>query len=241
LQKARSEHVIVLDKADEIEVVESSGSGHEMVSTALEYIDASIERLWNGSIRSSGHGQENGARAAAETESDSSESFYQPYRQHQDEILTRDLVGYFWRHPVNRMNFLKLGLGIAERPHFTSEQIKRRDPLTAIQIISQARQAGIPLLKSEVYEDIEKTMPEPDEDVFDGAMATAGGGIGLDAAGAAGDASPEEKQEEKDHELEVAKVSGEKDGDDFKSKFEALNNDVREVKKLLMEVVSKAR
>lgn len=222
LQKARSEHVIVTDKADEIEVVETSGTGHEMINSAMEYIDSSVERLWNGSVRPSGHATGTGARAQSETESDTSESFYQPYRQHQDEILTRDLVGYFWRHPVNKMNRFKLGLGMAERPHFSSEQVKRKDPLTAIQIVTAARQAGIPLLKSEVYEDLEYTQPEPDEDVFDGAMAMMGDEGGLDAAGAASGFRPQggeaaKAKEDKDNkDLEMAEAAGASEGGDNK-------------------------
>ena len=213
LQTARSEHVIVLDKADEIEVVNGGMEGHQMCMAAIGYCDESVERLLNGSIRGSGHGQQNGARAAAETESDSSEAFYQPYRQHQDEIITRDIVGYFWNHPVNKQNMLKCGLGIAERPRFSSEQIKKKNPMESMQLIAAARQAGIPLLKSEVYENIEYSEPEPDADVFDGAMAAAdGSGMDLDSVGAAGAMSPEkkaqEKQGERDHELKLAETGG---------------------------------
>lgn len=220
LQTARSEHVIVLDKADEIEVINGGMEGHQMCMEGIKYCDESVERLLNGSIRGSGHGQQNGARAAAETESDSSEGFYQPYRQHQDEIITRDVVGYFWNHPVNKQNLLKSGLGIAEKPHFSSEQIKKKTPLESMQLITQARQAGIPLLKSEVYEDIEKTQPEPGEDVFDGAMAAGdGSGMDLDSTGGAGAMSPEkkdkEKQGERDHELKLAEKGGMKEETPF--------------------------
>lgn len=220
IQTARSEHVIVLDKADEIEVITGGMEGHQMCMDAIKYCDECVERLMNGSIRGSGHGQQNGARAAAETESDTSEAFYQPYRQHQDEIITRDLVGYFWNHPVNKQNLLKCGLGIAEKPHFSSEQIKKKSPIESIQLITAARQAGIPLLKSEVYENIEYSEPEPGEDVFDGAMATAdGSGMDLDSTGGAGAMSPEkkekEKQGERDHELKLAEKGGMKEDKPF--------------------------
>jgi hypothetical protein len=222
LQTARSEHVIVLDKCDEIEVVSGGMEGHQMCLAGIKYCDESVERLLNGSIRGSGHGQENGARAAAETESDTSESFYQPYRQHQDEIITRDIVGYFWNHPINKQNLLKLGLGIAEKPKFSSEQIKKKTPLESMQLISQARQMGIPLLKSEVYEDIEKSQPGPDDDVFDGAVATAdGSGMDLDSTGAAGAISPEKKEKDKqgdrEHELKLAEAGGKEDKPPFKA------------------------
>lgn len=212
LQTARSEHVIVIDKADEIEAVTGGGEGHQMCMDGIKYFDECVERLLNGSIRASGHGQQNGARAAAETESDSSEAFYQAYRQHQDEIITRDIVDYFWNHPINRMNFMKLGMGIAECPRFTSEQIKKQSVLDSMQIITAARQAGIPLLKSEVYEKLEFTQPEPMDDTFDGAMAMGGEGMDMDSTGAAGAMSPEkkkqEKKEDRDHELKLAEKGG---------------------------------
>jgi hypothetical protein len=214
LQTARSEHVIVIDKADEIEVISGGMEGHQMCMDGIKYFDECVERLLNGSIRSSGHGQQNGARAAAETESDSSEAFYQAYRQHQDEIITRDVIGYFWGHPINQMNMLKLGLGTAEMPKFSSEQIKKQSVLEAIQIVTQARQAGIPLLKSEVYEKIEFTQPEPMDDTFDGAIGM-GEGMDLDSTGAAGGMSPkkkkQEKNEERDHELKLAEKGKEQD------------------------------
>jgi hypothetical protein len=214
LQTSRSEHVIVIDKADELEVINGGMEGHQMCMDGIKYFDECVERLLNGSIRSSGHGQQNGARAAAETESDSSEAFYQAYRQHQDEIITRDVIGYFWGHPINQMNMLKLGLGTAEMPKFSSEQIKKQSVLEAIQIVTQARQAGIPLLKSEVYEKIEFTQPEPMDDTFDGAIGM-GEGMDLDSTGAAGGMSPEkkkqEKNEERDHELKLAEKGKEQE------------------------------
>jgi hypothetical protein len=219
LKTARSEHVIVLDKADEIEVINGGMEGHQMCMDGIKYVDEAVERLLNGSIRGSGHGQQNGARAAAETESDSSEAFYQAYRQHQDEIITRDVIGYFWNHPTNRMNFLKLGLGIAEQPRFSSEQIKKQSVLESIQIVTAARQAGIPLLKSEVYEKLEFTQPEPMDDTFDGAMAMPDGGMELDSTGSPrgisnGDAK-KNKEADREHELKLAEKTGEKDEKPF--------------------------
>jgi len=234
LQTARSEHVIVLDKADEIEVITGGTEGYQMCEGGIRYCDESVERLLNGSIRGSGHGQQNGARAASETESDTSEAFYQPYRQHQDEIVTRDVVGYFWNHPLNKQNLLKCGLGMAEKPHFSSEQIKRKTPLESMQLITAARGAGIPLLKSEVYEDIEKTQPEPGEDVFDGSLAL-GDMQELDSAGASSDMRPEKKEQKAKQELEMARA-GKED-----QKFQAINNEMAEIRKLLQQVVSKSQ
>lgn len=169
LQTMRSEHVGIIDKVDELEIHETSGTGHQLCMEAIHYFDETVERLWNGSVRPAGHAVSTGARAQSETESDTSEAFYQPYRKHQDEILTRDLVNYFWGHPQNRMNMLKLGLGIAERPKFSSEAIKQKDPEREIKIIEGMKKVGIPILKSEAYDKLGFSQPEPGEDVFEAA------------------------------------------------------------------------
>ena len=95
--------------------------------------------------------------------------------------------------------------------------------MESMQLIAAARQAGIPLLKSEVYENIEYSEPEPDADVFDGALAAAdGSGMDLDSVGAAGAMSPEkkdkEKQGERDHELKLAEKGGMKEDKPFGGK-----------------------
>lgn len=168
LQTMRSEHIAVIDKLDEVEVHETSGTGHQICMEAIHYFDESVERLYNGSVRPSGHATKSGSRAASETESDTTEAHYQPYRQHLDEILTRDLVSFLWRHPLNRLNFFKLGMAGAERPVFTSEQVKKKDPVQSAELIAKIKGAGIPLLKSEVYDAIQFTQPDADEDVFEG-------------------------------------------------------------------------
>lgn len=168
LQTMRSEHVGIIDKVDELQVVETSGTGHQLCMEAIKYFDETVERLWNGSVRPAGHATGTGARAQSETESDTSESFYQPYRKHMDEILTRDLVNFFWNHPQNRQNMLKLGLGIAEKPKFSSEAVKKKDPERECKMIGELKKAGVPLLKSEVYDKVGYSQPEPGEDVFEG-------------------------------------------------------------------------
>ena len=178
LQTMRSEHIAVIDKLDEVEVHETSGTGHQICIEAIKYFDESVERLYNGSVRPAGHATQQGARAQSETESDTSEAHYQPYRAHLDEILTRDVVGFLWKHPLNRANFFRLGLSQAERPMFTSDQVKKKDPVQSAEIIAKVKAAGIPLLKSEVYDAIQFTQPEEDEDVFDGDEPVPVGGEG---------------------------------------------------------------
>jgi phage gp29-like protein len=166
LQNMRSEHIAVFEKGDELQVVETSGAGHEISMNFIHYLDEGIERLYNGSIMPSGFAEGSGSRARAETESDTSEAFYQFDRSYLDEVLTRDLVGLFWRQNYN--NLFALGLGIAKMPRFHSEQQKKEDPLMAVQVATQLLQNNVPLVKSEVYHKAGYSVPEPDDEVIEG-------------------------------------------------------------------------
>lgn len=188
LQKMRSEHAAVLERVDAINVLETSGSGHLISMDYMRYLDEGLERLWNASVRPSGSASgESGARAQAETESDSSEAFYQADREEMDEALTRDLIGWFYL--ANELNFRKLGLDEAPRPHIDSEQQKKEDPLEAAQVATALLGAGVPLVKANVYHKTGFEMPTDDDDVFEGI-------------------NPAEQQEQQqDHEMQLAKVT----------------------------------
>lgn len=178
LQNFRSEHVVVLGDGDEIEIKEPTGTGVNIAMDFLHYLDESVERLCNGSVRPSGHSMGGtGARAQAETESDTSEGFYQDDREDLDCVIDRDLLGAFLYH--NQDNISQLGLDIAKRPRFTSEQIKRKDPSEAVEIMNKALSVGVPLLRSEYYDRIEMTPPAPDDDTVEQQMMDPmGGGFG---------------------------------------------------------------
>jgi phage gp29-like protein len=166
LKNMRSEHIAVLQDGDEIQVVETSGTGHEITMNFVRYLDESIERMLNGSILPFGHFQSVGSRARADVEYDVSEQFYQDDRDDLDEILTRDLVGQFWR--LNRLNFCRLGMADAQMPKFRTEQQKREDPVMATDVATRLLQAGIPIVKSELYHKTGFSIPEEGEEVIEG-------------------------------------------------------------------------
>jgi len=147
LQNFRSEHVIVLNDGDKIELVEPTGTGVNISMDFVRYLDDAVERLCNGSVRpSGGDAGGTGARAQAETEADTSEAFFQDDRDDLDSIIDRDLLGAFLYH--NQENFALLGLDGAKRPKFTSEQITRQDPEREIRIMGEAVKHGAPILQS---------------------------------------------------------------------------------------------
>jgi len=173
LKNMRSEHIVVLEKNDEIEVVETSGSGHEASLDFVRYLDESLERLYNGSVLPSGHAAKAGSKARAEVESDTTEEFYQADREDLDEIISRDLIGLFWR--LNRANFVALGLEDAEMPRLDSEQKKREDPLMAVQVAQQLSMLGAPIVEEELYHKAGFSVPDLDDKTIGGH-----GALGID-------------------------------------------------------------
>lgn len=159
LQNARTEHVVVYQKGDKIEVVETTGTGGDFALNVVRYLDEAIERLYNGSLRPSGHGSgQTGARAEAETQADTSEAFYQDDRDDLDEVMDNYLVRLFWSHPQNRANLARLhcpdgtSFAMARRPKFHSRQERKEDPKAMTEVAVQLMDHEVPLLEEEVYE-----------------------------------------------------------------------------------------
>lgn len=180
LRQMRSEHIMVVQKGDEIQVVETSGAGHEITTNWVHYLDETLERLYNGSVLPSGQGTDKGSMARAQVEADVTEAFYQADREDLDDVTDRDLLGAFIRQ--NQINLEKLGFASAKRPHFTSEQTKRQDPMLEIQVIEKAHNIGLDLVEEEVYEAINKSVPGPDDNTFEG-VEIGMAGLGIDADG----------------------------------------------------------
>ena len=158
----RSEHAAVVDKIDNIKVLETTGTGHQISMDFMHYLDDGIEVLCNGSKRASGVGSgPHGTGAQAETESDTTEAFFQDEREDLDDISTRDLVGSFLR--VNYANLEMVKLQKARRPRFTSEQIKKQVPKDAIEVANLMLQ-HVPLSARQYYEKGEWEQPTDDEE-----------------------------------------------------------------------------
>lgn len=171
LQKMRTEHVIVLQDNDDVEVLDAPGTGMSINMEAIRYFAEKVFRLLNGSVRQAGHSVDGtGSMAAAGVESDTAESFYQFPREDLDEVINRDLVGSFIY--FNAGNFQSLGLANGRKPKFSTEQVKRQNPLERVQVLNQSK---VPISVSHYYEAIDAPVPEPDEDVVEAASPEAPG------------------------------------------------------------------
>ena len=169
LRKTRGEHIVVIDKADDIEILEPSGRGAESILKSVRYYDECIERLWNGSTGPAGHGEEggHGSMAKVKVADDEQEAFYQAEREELDEVWTRDCLGLLWE--LNQSALAEMGLADADMPRFDSEQIKREAPLDALQVASGLSLLGAPVVREELYAKVGWTPPDEDDEVVLGA------------------------------------------------------------------------
>lgn len=170
LRSMRNDNIGIIENVDDIEVIETAGTGHQIAMEFVHYWDDAVERLVNGSTRPTGlGGSKTGARAQAETEEDSSEAHYQPARDTGDAVINRDLIGWFISQPLNRQNLKKLGCLDAKRPVFHSRQEKKEaiaDILASAQLFMTN---GLTLVEQELYERAGGwSVPGPDDKVVSG-------------------------------------------------------------------------
>lgn len=170
LRSMRNDNIGVIENVDDIQVIETSGTGHQISMEFVHYLDDSVERLVNGSTRPTGlGGSKTGARAQAETEEDSSEAHYQPARDTGDAVINRDLIGWFISQPLNRQNLKTLGLADAKRPIFHSRQEKKEAIADILASATMFMQNGLPLVEQEVYERAGGwSVPGPDDKTVSG-------------------------------------------------------------------------
>lgn len=214
IQTMRSDNIGVIEKVDDIKVWESTGTGHEMGMSFIDYWDNGVERLVNGSTRPAGlGGQKTGARAQSETEEDTSEAHYQPARDRIDAVINRDLVGWFISQPLNRQNLQKLGLLEAKRPIYHTRQEKKMSIPDVVASASMFLDRGMPLIEGEVYERCGGWgVPGPNDKKTETQMA---GGTPLDMM-------PGGKYYEKEKEAEKADKKADKFMETVTAKFDEL-------------------
>ena len=170
LRSMRNDNIGIIENVDDIQVIETSGTGHQIAMEFVHYWDNAVERLVNGSTRPTGlGGQKTGAKAQAETEEDTSEAHYQPARDTGDAVINRDLIGWFISQPLNRQNLKTLGLLEAKRPIFHSRQEKKEAIADILASATMFMQNGLPLVEQEVYERAGGwAVPGPDDKVVSG-------------------------------------------------------------------------
>lgn len=166
LDEMRRNHVLAFDKADEIQVIESNGSGNAMVNDTITRLERGITQVLLGAVLPTGGGPSDvGSFGRAETEKSSSEDRLTFDREFLDETITDQLVSQIIR--LNHQNLSALGLEAYGPLKFSSFAEKRLDRLREVQIVVQARAGGITLKRDEVYENIGYTKPAEGDDVLE--------------------------------------------------------------------------
>ena len=186
LKKHRTDHVLTMDARDELEVHESTGSGHKIVTDLIEMANREMTQLALGSVLPTGGGGDVGSNARAKVEQESTEVLVQYDAKLLHGALTNDLIGAIWR--FNRRRFDALCPG-ARMPKMVPVQEMIDEPEKAVLIAKTLLEMGVPLAKQQVYEKTGFSQPREGDDVFDSMPepAMAGGGglpdLGLDDAG----------------------------------------------------------
>lgn len=176
LKKHMADHILTIAKSDEIDVLEGSRTGHEIVKFWMEYFDSHLERLILSSrMPTGGAGDISGLGGErAEVEESQLTGTIQADRMSLSESITRSLSDLTYQR--NRLLFADLlgarGLAPGRPGKFVIDQQQSVDTEQGVSQAVQLLSAGVPLLA----EDIEtKTgwRVATDEDIEAGRAVTA--------------------------------------------------------------------
>ncbi|RMG33083.1 MAG: DUF935 family protein [Methanobacteriota archaeon] len=161
LDKMISHGILVMPKGDDLRIEQGPTQGHSIIMDSMKYLDESISLLLlSSNLPMINQG---GSYALARVKADEQDSG--PIQYNRISLagsVTKYLVwNNIWRN--NLPNFRALGLGHLRPPRFMLDNTKIYDPQKEISIVQQARNAGIPLKKQEVYERLGYTMPDGSE------------------------------------------------------------------------------
>lgn len=169
LEDLRGRHVLVSDKADEIDIISGNAEGWQMMHTIREELRSTIFTLVLGANLTTA-ANEGGSYALAEIQENSTEALIQYDRQTLEETLTKDLLGCIWFK--NWPNMVELGLA-DDMPRFAITQEKKQDPKERAEVAAILNGMGVDLAADELYEQTGFTKPEPGEDIIEGSSAPA--------------------------------------------------------------------
>jgi len=170
----RARHTMVLDKADEFEVVQPSGEGWQMFRELTAALQVSIVKLIL-SANLPTQADSGGSYALAKEQGDSTESVAQFDRDALEETLTDSLLRAVWFY--NHANFAELGL-LDEMPRFNIKQEKRVDPEKRANVAVAMHGIGLDLATDDLYEQVGFRKPQDGEDVLEGADEPVGSPFG---------------------------------------------------------------
>lgn len=168
IRKCAQDGFFAHDVRDKLNVIEGSGTGWQMLSQMLNYLDNGIRTLILGANLPT-QATTGGSYAMAEVQENSTEALVQYDREILGETFDASLGAFLLR--VNRAELHRVGLDRAPAPRFCLIDEKRADPEKAAQVAATALAAGIPLPRAEVYEKLGYSIPGPETEVISPRMA----------------------------------------------------------------------
>lgn len=176
LEDMRSKHILVTDKADEIELLPGNADGWQLLDLMEKKLKSSVMTLVLGANLTTS-ANEGGSYALASVQENSTEMLVQYDRETLEETLSDDLFGWVWW--ANHPNMVDLGLA-DDKPVFNITQEKFQDPKERAEVASVLHGMGVALSAEDVFEQTGFRKPEPGEEVIEGGQPPPdpfGGGV----------------------------------------------------------------
>lgn len=158
----RSEHVMTLDKDDEVEVIEGGGTGHQLVTDLIKYLDEQMLRLIQAGGLTTGQGTDHGSYAHATQQGEEQDDYFFPDKLTLGEDIDDGAGALMYQANITPLRKLCAwhGLRLGSRGRFYLGSEERLEPKDALEVVK----GGVPVLGQEFYERIGYT--EPTEDDF---------------------------------------------------------------------------
>lgn len=167
LEDLRARHVLVYDKADQVEHVSMNGEGWQLLDGITRELKNTIFTLVLGANLTTS-ADEGGSYALAGVQENSTEALVQFDRETLEETLSDDLLGYLWFR--NHANLVELGI-VDEQPLFSITQEKREDPRERAEVAKTLHDIGVDVPLDDLYEQTGFRKPEPGEPTLAGREA----------------------------------------------------------------------
>jgi len=168
LKDMRATGAFVRDKNDELNMLESSGTGWKLMTELWELLSGDADRLILGARLPTGGGDSGvGSLARAEVEKDSTTSIIKACRKSLEETFSCDLLGAFNR--LNVRNLAAYGLTDARSGTFTigDDEDDIAEGKSSDERATAALDAGLTLKRSEAYDAFGFTPPEPGDEIIE--------------------------------------------------------------------------
>ena len=174
LEDMRAAHVGAFDAADDVSVLEPSGTGWQMLQDQMNRLQNGVYTLiLSANLTTSADA--GGSYALAQVQENSTEALVQGDRKALEETLSDDLLGAIWY--FNAPNLAELGI-LEQKPRFTIIQEKRQDPLQRAQVAQVLNQIGVDLSLQDLLDQTGFAKPQRDEPLIVGAAAAPEPGMG---------------------------------------------------------------